>query len=830
MAEARSPHSNGSTSAKKRREVALGGGSPVKKLKLDDDEPPVANPNSLEAVRDRNKAMGLDLLEKNRRIAFLTQKCESLFQRNAVTKSAFRCIQRQWLQLLDDVHTLTQTLGDSTENEWKAVVEHMDTLGVLRISPAIVKLELPEWFVAISNGEETVELPNKPETEHDVVETSVILTEKEKAIEVSLQEEHERVKTTLQKLLERMPQVQATADVKQIVKEKCDSTAEALRLKDELEAMKEKIAELQADLEHKEAERHRACRNYDRLSQYVERQREQSAPSDVKSEQPAANGSNDSADEEKPRATRPGEKRVTLQDATDRAPADRETEKKLRADLQIFNQKLQTERATVNNLRREIEQLRAAETAWQKVEAQLKQEYEDKIVRLQEESTLTAEELSKVRHKSKEIEQHVHEKWKKKLDKMQADVIKAKTQMDEITVKNAALREKLSSYTVYRDQVGDLKSQHESLKRENGNLKKQVENVLAKADRAQAAADNQEIATLRAQLTTSTQQSEELKKIVDELRAIESKSADAKLSGAVKREEETQAKYTSLQAQHAEAVADLEKARIELEDLKATQDAFREENDALVAEIESVGKEVEAARHSKKKVIHQLEEKRNSAKKLQSQLAKESDAKAHCFEELAAARLQVSSLSHVHKQQKATLDAAKEALKARETELDDLKKYVKQLEIERDVVANEKLKVQREADIAKQLYNSEASQKQQQQILQDKKRSCEHCESHRKKAAELEKRLAATKAASGSGGAGGEGGSLSELERFELVDLQKQLKCSVCQDRHKDVIISKCFHMFCKECVDNNLKSRNRKCPTCKKMFGQDDVKNVWFT
>ena len=69
---------------------------------------------------------------------------------------------------------------------------------------------------------------------------------------------------------------------------------------------------------------------------------------------------------------------------------------------------------------------------------------------------------------------------------------------------------------------------------------------------------------------------------------------------------------------------------------------------------------------------------------------------------------------------------------------------------------------------------------------------------------------------------------MTELERLELKNLRKLVKCSVCQDRQKDVIITKCNHMFCKECIDNNLKARNRKCPTCKKMYGQDDVSLVW--
>lgn len=51
--------------------------------------------------------------------------------------------------------------------------------------------------------------------------------------------------------------------------------------------------------------------------------------------------------------------------------------------------------------------------------------------------------------------------------------------------------------------------------------------------------------------------------------------------------------------------------------------------------------------------------------------------------------------------------------------------------------------------------------------------------------------------------------------------------CSQCDTRRKNCVITKCFHTFCKECVQSNLTVRNRKCPTCKKNFGQGDVRGM---
>ena len=65
----------------------------------------------------------------------------------------------------------------------------------------------------------------------------------------------------------------------------------------------------------------------------------------------------------------------------------------------------------------------------------------------------------------------------------------------------------------------------------------------------------------------------------------------------------------------------------------------------------------------------------------------------------------------------------------------------------------------------------------------------------------------------------------------QLLDVTlEMLRCSVCRDRFKGVVITRCFHMFCKECIDENLRNRHRKCPACGEKFGQDDVRTVYFT
>ena len=68
---------------------------------------------------------------------------------------------------------------------------------------------------------------------------------------------------------------------------------------------------------------------------------------------------------------------------------------------------------------------------------------------------------------------------------------------------------------------------------------------------------------------------------------------------------------------------------------------------------------------------------------------------------------------------------------------------------------------------------------------------------------------------------------LSPME-IEIRQLKRRLKCSVCNENDKEVVIGKCYHLFCHQCVDNNLKARHRKCPGCGVKFDQSDVHTVY--
>ncbi|KAJ4892345.1 E3 ubiquitin-protein ligase BRE1-like 1 [Raphanus sativus] len=74
-----------------------------------------------------------------------------------------------------------------------------------------------------------------------------------------------------------------------------------------------------------------------------------------------------------------------------------------------------------------------------------------------------------------------------------------------------------------------------------------------------------------------------------------------------------------------------------------------------------------------------------------------------------------------------------------------------------------------------------------------------------------------------------EGSSATQKLRQELCEFKEILKCKACNDRPKEVVITKCCHLFCNPCVQKITGTRQRKCPTCSASFGPNDIKPIYI-
>ena len=46
----------------------------------------------------------------------------------------------------------------------------------------------------------------------------------------------------------------------------------------------------------------------------------------------------------------------------------------------------------------------------------------------------------------------------------------------------------------------------------------------------------------------------------------------------------------------------------------------------------------------------------------------------------------------------------------------------------------------------------------------------------------------------------------------------------------QDTVLTKCFHVFCGECIQENIDKRSRKCPQCRLAFGLKDFNRIYLT
>lgn len=83
----------------------------------------------------------------------------------------------------------------------------------------------------------------------------------------------------------------------------------------------------------------------------------------------------------------------------------------------------------------------------------------------------------------------------------------------------------------------------------------------------------------------------------------------------------------------------------------------------------------------------------------------------------------------------------------------------------------------------------------------------------------------------GGGGDGGGGSSVFTTDQLttQISVLKSRLACPVCNHRDKKCILLRCRHMFCKQCVDETVRNRSRKCPACGQRFDTKDIGDVWL-
>ncbi|KAG4186236.1 hypothetical protein ERO13_A08G029900v2 [Gossypium hirsutum] len=289
----------------------------------------------------------------------------------------------------------------------------------------------------------------------------------------------------------------------------------------------------------------------------------------------------------------------------------------------------------------------------------------------------------------------------------------------------------------------------------------------------------------------------------------------------------SQQKLAAAEAEIAELRHKLEASKRDKSRLTDSLKAKIEENEAYLSEIESIGQAYDDMQTQNQQLLQQITERDDyniklvleglRAKQLQDTLLLEKHnmekeiqqaSTSLDFYNMKAARIedqlrfcsdQVQKLGEERFQKSVSLENTQKRLSDMRRSSHQVKESLEdsQFKIERSRAALLELQIEIERERFK------------------KKRIEEELEVARRKVVHLQAKT--------------EGNSMIERLQEELREYREILKCSICLDRPKEVVITKCYHLFCNPCVHKVTENRHRKCPVCAASFGANDVKPVYI-
>ncbi|GBP14493.1 E3 ubiquitin-protein ligase Bre1 [Eumeta japonica] len=253
------------------------------------------------------------------------------------------------------------------------------------------------------------------------------------------------------------------------------------------------------------------------------------------------------------------------------------------------------------------------------------------------------------------------------------------------------------------------------------------------------------------------------------------------------------------------------------------------EEEALLNEMEVTGQAFEDMQEQNSRLIQQLREKDDANFKLMSERIKANSLHKLLREEKQLLQEQVLTRD----QQIESMGAVTRRLEEKERLLQTtLSAVEKELLLRQQAMEMHKRKAiesaQSAADLKLHLEKYHAQMKEAQQVVAEKtsaleaeayktKRLHEELAILRRKAERMKKMEQA-------------GSSMDEVLLEEIREYKETLTCPSCKVKRKDAVLTKCFHVFCWDCLRTRYETRQRKCPKCNAAFGANDYHRLYLS
>jgi len=257
----------------------------------------------------------------------------------------------------------------------------------------------------------------------------------------------------------------------------------------------------------------------------------------------------------------------------------------------------------------------------------------------------------------------------------------------------------------------------------------------------------------------------------------------------------------------------------ELEEAKSAIDTQKQESEAYLIEIDEISKELDEAQEQNVRLLEQVSDKDNTSQRLMKECIDLKSAKDLLHqqitilnEELVLAKQKSLKQDELYQVELNVVTNMKDQIAKLQEELQTsaIQLDVQQRKLHETLEKNNELQTQlttTKSTLNDLKLSDESIISYNQEALNNKRLM--------EKNTVLKKKLDRLR-------------SSSVLEE-ELRACKAMITCAICNERQKNAVIAKCYHVFCRECIQRRVSARSRKCPGCSKPFSENDVHDIYL-
>uniref|UniRef100_A0A7N8XL57 E3 ubiquitin protein ligase n=1 Tax=Mastacembelus armatus TaxID=205130 RepID=A0A7N8XL57_9TELE len=352
----------------------------------------------------------------------------------------------------------------------------------------------------------------------------------------------------------------------------------------------------------------------------------------------------------------------------------------------------------------------------------------------------------------------------------------------------------------------------------------------------------EQLKIIRAELKKAQESQREMKLLLDMYRSapkeqrdkVQLMAAEKKAKSEVKelrqrlRELEERERREGKKMADEEALRKIRSVEEQIDILNKKLSIAKQEEDALLSEMDVTGQAFEDMQEQNIRLMQQLREKDDANFKLMSERIKSNqihkllkEEKEELADQLLTLKTQVDAqlqvvrkLEEKERLLQGTISTAERELALRTQALDMNKRKAQESALLSEEVRAQLEQVQQRLTLVREEVIENSISREKESF--NARRAQEDISKLRIKIEKAKK--PAEKISNGD-----------EILNEEINEYKARLTCPCCNSRVKDAVLTKCFHVFCFECVKTRYDTRQRKCPKCNAAFGANDFHRIYI-